>query len=151
MVPIVRRPNVRFLTLPCALILAPALAAQDGIPQRPKLPKDADTNDAGEYVRWGNRRGTSWAKAYDAYYWAWRLEPNNWTHLYRMRRAVLLGQSNEWRLEDDRGAEYVTKSKPAKLLDSLRSPYVGGHARPAEQTRRGGRRLRSFCGPGSPT
>lgn len=67
-VPIVTRPNVRFLTLPCALILAPTLAAQDGIPQRPKLPKDADTNDAGEYVRWGNRRGTSWAKAYDAYY-----------------------------------------------------------------------------------
>jgi Tfp pilus assembly protein PilF len=110
---------VRFLTALCALILAPALAAQDGIPKRPKLPKDSDTNDARVYVAWGDLGATPWDKAHDAYYWAWRLEPHITAYLHKRYLALYWRQPAGWREEFDRGAKYVLKSKDAKLIDSL--------------------------------
>jgi Tfp pilus assembly protein PilF len=107
-----------------ALLWATPLGAQDGMPKRPKLPKDADTNDARIYEEWGNRDQTPWDKAHDAYYWAWRLEPSVTDYLYQRYRALYYRQPEGWRVEFDRGATYVAKSKEAKLIDSLWSEVL---------------------------
>ena len=116
--------------LTVALVAAP-LVAQDKQPQatylsldgkepkRPKLDAGADTNDAQAYVEWGNQRGTPWKKSFDAYYWAYRLDPSNPIYLLNMNSAVYWAQSPEWRREYWLGADFATKSKEARLLDSL--------------------------------
>jgi len=101
------------------LVTAPLLAAQDAMPRRPKLPEDADTNDARAYIEWGDLDQTPWDKAHDAYYWAWRLEPQNTAYLLKRHDALYWKQPAGWRDEFDRGAKYVTKSQDARLIDSL--------------------------------
>jgi tetratricopeptide (TPR) repeat protein len=110
---------MRLMSVLCLLIVAPALAAQEAIPKRPKLPKDADTNDARAYIEWGDLDQTPRDKAHDAYYWAWRLEPQNSAYLLKRHDALYWKQPAAWRDEYDRGVKYVTKSKDARLLDSL--------------------------------
>lgn len=88
-------------------------------PRRPKLDADADTNDAQAYIEWGNRRETSRKKAFDAYYWAYRLDPTRHVYLLNMFTAVYWAQSPEWRSEYWQGADFAVKSKEARLLDSL--------------------------------
>jgi Tfp pilus assembly protein PilF len=102
-----------------SLVVTPALAAQDAEPRRPKLPKDADTNDARAYVDFGNLESTPWNKSHDAYYWAWRLEPDVVDFLHLRYTALWMRQPRQWRSEYSRGAGYVLKSKEAKLIDSL--------------------------------
>jgi Tfp pilus assembly protein PilF len=100
------------------LLSAPAIAAQS-IPRRPKLPADADTNDARAYYEWAGRRDVDWKKAHDAYYWAWRLEPYVTDYFYALYLALWYRQSPQWRREHDAGASYVVKSKEARLIDSV--------------------------------
>jgi tetratricopeptide (TPR) repeat protein len=88
-------------------------------PKRPKIEAGADTNDAHAYIEWGNLRDTPWKKSFDAYYWALRLEPNEPIHYLRLFNAVYWAQSQGWRREYASGAEFATKSKEARLLDSL--------------------------------
>lgn len=88
-------------------------------PKRPKLESDADTNDAQAYIEWGNRRETSRKKAFDAYYWAYRMDPTRHVYLLNMFTAVYWAQSPEWRSEYWQGADFAVKSKVARLLDSL--------------------------------
>jgi tetratricopeptide (TPR) repeat protein len=102
-----------------ALLLAPTLVAQQAEPKRPKLPRDADTNDARAYVAYGNLDNTPWDKTHDAYYWAWRLEPNVTDYLYMRWNALWMRQPRQWRNEYNSGAGYVVKSKEAKVIDSL--------------------------------
>jgi hypothetical protein len=101
------------------LLVTAMLSAQDPLPKRPKLPEGADTNDSRAYIEWGDRDQTPWDKAYDAYYWAWRLEPNHTGYLLKRHEALYWKQPAGWRDEFDRGAKYVTKSRDARLLDSL--------------------------------
>lgn len=110
---------MRILWLLLSMALTPPLAAQDGMPRRPKLPRDADTNDARAYVAYGDLDQTPWSKSHDAYYWAWRLEPNQTSYLYARWQALYFQQPAGWRLEYGKGANYVLKSKEAKLIDSL--------------------------------
>jgi tetratricopeptide (TPR) repeat protein len=88
-------------------------------PRRPKLEAGADTNDASAYLEWGNLRETPRKKAFDAYFWAYRLDPTRHIYLLNMFTAVYWAQSPGWRSEYWQGADFATKSKEARLLDSL--------------------------------
>lgn len=88
-------------------------------PKRPKLDPGADTNDANAYLEWGNLRDTPWKRSFDAYYWAYRLDPTHHIYVLNMFTAVYWAQSPEWRREYALGADFVTKSKESRLLDSL--------------------------------
>ena len=88
-------------------------------PKRPKLDAGADVNDARAYVEWADQRDTPWKKSFDAYYWAHRLEPTEIHHLLRLFNAVYWAQSPGWRREYAMGADFATKSKEARMLDSL--------------------------------
>ena len=88
-------------------------------PKRPRLDAGVDTNDARAYIEWGNQRNTPWKKSFDAYYWALRLEPNEPIRYLQLFNAVYWAQSPEWRREFAMGADFATKSKEARLLDSL--------------------------------
>ena len=117
------------LALVLAAVLATSLGAQqsqavwpslDGKePKRPRLEAGADTNDAGAYRAFAMERNTSWKKSFDAYYWGRRLDPSNSIYLLDLRQAVYWGQSPEWRREYALGAEFATKSKESRLIDSL--------------------------------
>jgi Tfp pilus assembly protein PilF len=105
------------LTL-AATLVAPALLAQSP-PRRPKLPADADTNDAQAYYDYGVQPNVDWKKTHDADYWAWRLEPYDTGYLYAMYLALWYRQPAQWREEHDAGASYVVKSKEARQIDSV--------------------------------
>ena len=108
------------LALAAAPLAAQSFPTLDGkIPPRPALPAGSDTNDASAYHEWGNRADVPWRKSYDAYWWALRLNPTNESHRLAMINAVLYSRSPEWRWEYWDGAEFVVKSKEAKLLDTL--------------------------------
>ena len=116
-----------------ALAAAPALAQKDGKarePKRPKLPAQADTNDPIAYHEFGYAPKVPWDKAYDAFYWAYRLNPANHAHLLALHTAMWLKQPWEWRVEYNMGADFAWNSKEAKQLDSLekelnaRDPFV---------------------------
>jgi tetratricopeptide (TPR) repeat protein len=106
------------LALASTTLVSPLVAQHDAV-RRPKLPSNADTNDAQAYVAWANRRDVDWKKAYAAYHWAWRLEPNVTAYRYAEYVALLNRQPAKWLDEWFRGAAYVTKSKEAKAIDSL--------------------------------
>lgn len=128
--PVVRRSPVRAALLVVLLtMLVVGSAAAQKLPKRPELPDDLDTNDARAYMQYGNRPNVSWKKAHDAYYWAWRLEPDQTHYLYAVWIAQFNRQSPQWRSEWRAGAGYVVKSKAAKAIDSvwaeviLRDPF----------------------------
>lgn len=110
-------------------LVAVGSASGQKVPERPGLPADADTNDAQSYYRYGADPHVDWKKSYDAFYWAWRLEPNEPQYLFAMYLALFNRQSPQWQSEWMAGAGYVTKSKEAKRIDSLfgelllRNPY----------------------------
>jgi Tfp pilus assembly protein PilF len=116
------------LALAITVATAPALAAQSA-PRRPKLPADADTNDAEAYYTWAARPNVDWGKKHDADYWAWRLEPHETGYLYALYLALWYRQPWQWRLEHEAGASYVVKSQAARRIDSvfvellMRDPY----------------------------
>jgi tetratricopeptide (TPR) repeat protein len=112
--------------LAAASAFAPALAAQKGAkePKRPKLAAGADTNDAQAYYDYGIRPEVPWDKTYDAFYWAYQLEPDQPFYLFALYDALWKRQPWEWRREYQEGAEFVMKSKEAKQLDTLRYEYL---------------------------
>jgi hypothetical protein len=112
-------PLIHLLAALAAASFGP-LHAQGLAAKRPRLPPELDTNGARAYHQWGNRRDVDWKKAYDAYYWAWRLEPSNAYHLHAMYLALWNRQPWEWRRAHDAGAAYVQKSKEARLI---RDPF----------------------------
>lgn len=72
-----------------ALLLAAAAQAQE--PRRPRLPADADTNDAVAYFRFGEERVERLPEqALAAFYWTYRLEPSSPQALYAQYVARLL-------------------------------------------------------------
>lgn len=100
-----------------AALAAPGLVAQN-TPRRPKLPADADTNDARAYYEWSRRADVGWQKTHDAIWWARRLDPGDLRYLLAMHEALLGRQPFQWRVEHDRGAAYVLKSKESRAIDS---------------------------------
>lgn len=117
---------------PAATVALPSLTPTlDGKePKRPKLDAGADTNDARAYYDWGIGRRVTWDKAYPAFYWAHRLDPSDEAYRFAMYLSLYYRQSPDWRWEWAMGAEYVAKSKEAKLIDSVytlalsREPFV---------------------------
>ena len=99
-------------------------------PKRPKLAADADTNDAKAYHEYGIHPKTSWKDAYNGFYWAYRLEPDEPAFLYAQYIAMWGRQPYEWRAHYYDGADFVVKSKEAAQIDSvyyqaiIRDPYV---------------------------
>ena len=99
-------------------------------PKRPKLAAGVDTNDARAYHEYGIAPKTSWKDAYNAFYWAYRLEPDQPAYLYAQYLALWGRQPYEWKTEYFDGADFVVKSKEAALIDSvyyqavIRDPYV---------------------------
>jgi hypothetical protein len=87
---------MRPLPLVLLLVLAPALWAQDAMPKRPKLPRDADTNDAQAYFEFGLRQGRNPWRAHDAFHWASRLEPSQPVYLYARYHALISRQPADW-------------------------------------------------------
>jgi len=100
-----------------AALAAPGLVAQN-TPRRPKLPADADTNDARAYYEWSRRVDVGWQKTHDAIWWARRLDPGDLRYLLAMHEALLGRQPYQWRVEHERGAAYVLRSKESRAIDS---------------------------------
>ena len=118
------------------LLLAAAgspLDAQKNAPKEPKRPKlvaGADTNDAREYHEYGIHPKTSWKDAFNGFYWAYRLEPDEPAYLFAQYVAMWNRQPYEWRAHYYDGADFVVNSKEAAQIDSvyyqaiIRDPYV---------------------------
>jgi tetratricopeptide (TPR) repeat protein len=117
-----------------AVVAASSLWAQDRTPRRPRLSRDADTNDAQAYFELGmSQRRDVW-KATDAFYWAHRLQPDTALYLFARYYALLSSQSADWQRNYFSGAEFVLKSRQARQVDSilgvvmLRDPFMhSGH------------------------
>jgi Tfp pilus assembly protein PilF len=89
------------------------------IPDRPKLPATADTNDAVAYYSFGLSLVNQDAEtAANSFYWATRLNPNMAPAFYARRVALLL--EDKYRLlRYWQGDEGTIKSKDIKQIDSL--------------------------------
>jgi tetratricopeptide (TPR) repeat protein len=93
--------------------------AQAKLPPRPKLPDYADTNDAQAYYDYGNLQTTSWNDTQAAYYWAYRLNPNNPVVLLAYSGALFYRHTNDWIDSYYEGADFIMKSKDVHQMDSL--------------------------------
>ena len=99
-------------------------------PPRPRLAAGADTNDAEAYHDFAILPTTAWKQAYDAEYWAYRLDPQQPAYLYAQHQSLWYKQAPEWRRAYREGADYVLKSRESRELDSLfydaqlRDPFV---------------------------
>ena len=107
------------LSLLFAFALAADLSAQGTHPKRPRLPSDADTNDAAVYFAWGSNQAQMPNEAGAAFYWAERLDPSESAYLLARYRAIWTQQTPQWRRWYLAGNKSTLSSKPAKLLDSL--------------------------------
>lgn len=119
--------NARILTTgvatlaACALWLhaAPLHAQQKGVPPRPAMHAEADTNDSRTYYQFGMLQLERDPKvAANAFYWAHRLDPLSAEALYARRIALLLSDKNRlmryWR------ADRSTLRRPEiRSIDSL--------------------------------
>jgi tetratricopeptide (TPR) repeat protein len=101
------------------LLLSAPLVAQEKEPKRPKMPAQADTNDARAYYDFAlTRLKDDPEKAADALYWSTRLEPT-WADAYYARRVALLlidrtRLSRYWA-----GDRRTIESKEVRRIDSL--------------------------------
>lgn len=99
-------------------------------PKRPKLEAGADTNDSKSYHEYGIHPNTSWKDAFNGFYWAYRLEPDEPAFLYAQYLAMWNRQPWEWQAHYFEGADFVVRSKEAAAIDSvynealIRDPYV---------------------------
>jgi Tfp pilus assembly protein PilF len=120
------------LPLIIVIVVAAPVGAQ-GV-RRPRLDRDADTLDPRSYWAYGNRRDVSWERTYEAYYWSWRLAPDQTDYLYGMYQAMWFRQTPQWRAQFREGVLSVTRSRPARQLDSIQEeiylrdpfPYLDG-------------------------
>ena len=101
------------------LVLASLPLAAQKEPKRPKLPEQADTNDAQTYYNFAIQRlKDDPGKAADALYWATRLEPTRADAFYARRVALLMVDktklSRYWS-----GDRRTIESKEIRQIDSL--------------------------------
>ena len=121
------RASVLGLTL--ALFLAPALAGQESVPKRPKLPDTKDTSDAAAFYRYGRQTNVSWRNTHAAMYWATRLDPTQDHYVYGRFEAAWAQRPVDWRRRYLEGDKRVVDSREAQQIDSLwirvlwRDPY----------------------------
>ncbi len=114
----------RLALVALAASLFPSALAAQATPRRPKLPADADTNDARAYYDWSRGTVTDWKKVHDAIWWARRLDPGDTRYLLAMQEALLGRQGYEWQMERLQGATYVLKSPESRAIDSVAAEVV---------------------------
>lgn len=113
-----RRALAPFGLIFVTLVIAGAAPAQQP-PPRPRLSREADTNDAVAYFRWGlGRLERQPAQAATAFYWAGRLDPTSPQTLYAQAIALLMsdGERLVLYLRDDPEA---LRSPVIRRADSL--------------------------------
>jgi tetratricopeptide (TPR) repeat protein len=114
---------MRFHSIVAAALLAAAsttLSAQrEKEPKRPKMPAQADTNDAHAYYSFGiEQLGHDDEQAADALYWATRLEPT-WADAFYARRIALLLTDRRRLLRYWSGDRRTIQSDEIRRIDSL--------------------------------
>lgn len=102
-----------------AALAAPLAALSAQHMQRPRLTADADTLDPRSYWSYSNRDDVSWQRTHEARYWAWRLAPDDIDYLYGVYIAMWYRQTPQWRVQFREGVPSVTRSRPARALDSM--------------------------------
>jgi len=107
-----------------AAAASPATAQHGDGPSRPKLPAQADTNDAEVYYQFARDRTTDFRDAYAAFVWANRIDPTQTHYLYARYQAEWARRPWEWRVFYNQGDKRVTESGEAQLLDSLYAEVV---------------------------
>ncbi len=108
--------------VPCLLLIVSTAEAQRLGPdaKRPKLPAEADTNDASAYLALGTRQiESSPETAAAAFYWAARLDPGSSDALYGRAIALLMRKPALVKLYFE-GGRRAKDNKELKALDSLR-------------------------------
>jgi tetratricopeptide (TPR) repeat protein len=114
---------MRFHSIVVAAMLAAAsttLSAQrDKEPKRPKMPAQADTNDAHAYYSFAiEQLGHDDERAADALYWATRLEPT-WADAFYARRIALLLTDRRRLVQYWSGDRRTVQSDEIRRIDSL--------------------------------
>lgn len=109
----------RLAVAAAALLVVSSTVVAQKLPKRPRLPGEADTNNASAYHYFGNSVLLRDPKqAADAYYWATRLNPRLAEAYYNRRIALLL--ENPRRLAQYwRGQKSVVQSAEMQRIDSL--------------------------------
>lgn len=113
-----------------AIVVAFPLAAQQKAPRRPALPQGLDTLDSRAYYSWANDTQSDWKKKAAGFYWASRLEPDEFLYRVAVYFGLLGRQSPEWRSEYYRGTKYVVRSKEARRIDSVWAAVLIRHPFP---------------------
>lgn len=114
--------HLRFPALVALLVaLAPVTAHAQKVPERPKLPQGADTNDAQAYFRLGASLLTRNSRtAADAFYWASRIDPTLASPWYGRRVALLLADPKlERYMRGERRAVQDLRGVDSLLLRAL--------------------------------
>jgi tetratricopeptide (TPR) repeat protein len=116
-------PDMRLRSIALAsLLLAasiPALAQREKEPKRPKLPAQADTNDARAYYDFAlDQLGRDDDLAADALYWSTRLEPR-WADPYYARRVAMLMSDPRRLVQYWSGDRRTIQSDGIRRIDSL--------------------------------
>ncbi|MGH7668078.1 MAG: tetratricopeptide repeat protein [Gemmatimonadaceae bacterium] len=110
------------LMLPAAFVclgLAVQSSGAQKVPDRPRLPKTADTNDANAYYSWGLQQVEKQPEdAAAAFYWATRLDPAMADAFYARRVALLL-EDRRRLLKYWQGDEGTIRSDDIRRIDSL--------------------------------
>jgi tetratricopeptide (TPR) repeat protein len=110
---------MRRMLLIVAGLLAIAPVDAQRAPRRPNLPGGADANDARAYLELGHRiLEDNPSGAYNAYYWAVRLNPASAEALYSLRNAGLMRRTSQFQRYME-GSESVIFSRDMVANDSL--------------------------------
>ena len=116
-----RRSLLAAVRLAAILLTLTAVSSVDAqkIPQRPRLPSTADSNDARAYYALGSMDLQSdVGTASRAFYWARRIDPSYADAYYGERTALLLSDPHRLVQWDD-GVKRVLQSSDIQHLDSL--------------------------------
>jgi len=122
---------IRRIALIAIAIVTSVISAAAQVPERPRLPRDADTNDWEAYYDHGVKMLNSGlsSNAQKAFYWSARLDPSRAEPVYAMRVAIFLSDIRRWEqyLRDDEAAlRHPQMVRADSLMDEamLRSPFV---------------------------
>lgn len=120
---------IRWILLLLVLAVTPA-AAQERIPERPRLPRGADPNSWESYFDLGMRLvPRMYTQAEAAFYWASRLDPSRAEPLYGRWATFHLNDIRRFELylkEDERvlGSRDVLRADSLRWLAYRRNPFV---------------------------
>lgn len=102
------------------LLAAPAALPAQGVPKRPTLDADADTNSAADYYDYGMANLTKYPqRAADGFYWASQIDPTWAQPLYARRVALILASADPFVIGYLNGERGISHSKDSRHLDSL--------------------------------